>query len=145
MVLLSIDVVTREIMRWTEPLEFDIKAGSQKKSRKWSYVGSERWVRRVDEGNGGVKLLLKPERSQKNKSSNGLKFDVTIHCTGFHIVESNNQNAIKLCFWKLTRKPVLNFHSYISSFWETSFGNNDRKQRQTKCNSVGPWNLSDSN
>ena len=137
--------LTREIMRWATPLEFDIKAGSQKKSRKWSYVGSERWVRRVDEGNGGVKLLLKPERSQKNKSSNGLKFDVTIHCTGFHIVESNNQNAIKLCFWKLTRKPVLNFHSYISSFWETSFGNNDRKQRQTKCNSVGPWNLSDSN
>ena len=55
-------------------------------------------MRRVDEGKGGVKLLLKPERSQKNKSSNGLKFDVTIHCTGFHIVESNNQNAIKLCF-----------------------------------------------
>ena len=48
-VILSIDVVTREIMRWTEPLEFDIKAGSQKKSRKWIYVGSERWVRWVNE------------------------------------------------------------------------------------------------
>ena len=48
-VLLSMDVVTREIMRWTEPLEFYIKAGFQKKSRKWFYVGSEREVGEMSE------------------------------------------------------------------------------------------------
>ena len=48
-VLLSMDVVTREIMRWTEPLEFDIEAGFQKKSRKWFYVGSEREVGEMSE------------------------------------------------------------------------------------------------
>ena len=48
-VLLSIDVITREIMRWTEPLEFDVKAGFQKKLRKWFYVGSEREVGQMSE------------------------------------------------------------------------------------------------
>ena len=33
--------------------------------------------------------------------SNGLKFDVTTHCTESYIIVSNNQNAIKLSFWKL--------------------------------------------
>ena len=36
---------TREIMRWTTPLEFGIKAGSQKRSRKWFLC----WFREVSE------------------------------------------------------------------------------------------------
>ena len=61
-VLLSIDVVTREIMRWTEPLEFDIKAGFQKKSRKWFYVGSEREVGDMSERGSWVRASTAVEQ-----------------------------------------------------------------------------------